>query len=61
MKRFLLTVPGILVQSFIALHAADLPPKIIFILADDLGWAGVAFHGGNAPTPHPGVSASSRS
>ena len=26
MKRFLLTVPGILVQSFIALHAADLPP-----------------------------------
>ncbi len=36
------------------LTAAETPahPNIVFIIADDLGWADVAFHGGNAPTPH---------
>jgi arylsulfatase A-like enzyme len=41
---------------FIALFAcaarASDQPNIVFIIADDLGWADVAFHGGNAPTPN---------
>ncbi len=32
--------------------AAAPRPNLVFIIADDLGWADVAFHGGNAPTPH---------
>lgn len=27
-------------------------PNVVFIIADDLGWGDVAFHGGTAPTPH---------
>lgn len=34
------------------LHALAARPNFVFIIADDLGWADVAFHGGNAPTPH---------
>lgn len=34
------------------LQAIAAGPNFVFVIADDLGWADVAFHGGSAPTPH---------
>ena len=43
-----------LVVAFLAGAAAAEPPRpdVVFMIADDLGWADVGFHGGVAPTPH---------
>lgn len=51
MKTLLHSILALLVfQSALADEKAS--PNFVFIIADDLGWADVAFHGGNAPTPH---------
>ncbi len=52
MKTALLTGAALWLVSLAPLPAAEIKPNVIFILADDLGWADVGFHHGNVPTPH---------
>ena len=47
-----LTLITTLLSSVATADHKPSPPNIVFIIADDLGWSDVAFHGGNAPTPH---------
>jgi arylsulfatase A-like enzyme len=53
-RRPFLVGAAALVVAFVCLLplAAAASPNVVFIMADDLGWADVAFHGAGAPTPN---------
>jgi arylsulfatase A-like enzyme len=51
MQRIIRTLLCFILCASVDVRAAS-QPNLVFIMADDLGWADVAFHGGNAPTPH---------
>jgi hypothetical protein len=57
MKSLLLTLAALLLAPVVTLYAADpaMPakPKILVIVADDLGYGDIGVHGGrDVPTPH---------
>jgi arylsulfatase A-like enzyme len=49
---FLRRIAAVCILCLIACAAAAQPPHIVYILADDLGWKDVGFHGGGAKTPN---------
>jgi arylsulfatase A-like enzyme len=51
MKFAVLWIFGVILVSIAPSPGAE-QPNLVFIIADDLGWADVDFHGGNMPTPH---------
>ena len=52
-RRWFLNGMALFLAGWFGLGAAAAErPTVVFIMADDLGWADVGFHGGSAPTPH---------
>lgn len=49
--RSLLLIVLVLVSAATG-RAEDTRPNFVFLIADDLGWKDVEFHGGNVPTPN---------
>ncbi|MFA6544760.1 MAG: sulfatase-like hydrolase/transferase [Limisphaerales bacterium] len=43
---------SLLLLSFLCVTVHAAPPNILLIVADDLGWGDVSYHGGRIPTPN---------